>query len=67
MLSIKMKLSVNRKKKAHDSSSRPWSCSASDSHPHGGEGRSGVGMKHPKTVYGKSAVGNTETKKYSIA
>ena len=38
-----------------------------DSHPHGGgEGRSGVGMKHPKTVYGKSAVGNTRNKmKYS--
>lgn len=37
------------------------------SHPHGGgEGRSGVGMKHPKTVYGRSAVGNTRNrKKYS--
>jgi len=36
-------------------------------HPHGGgEGRSGVGMKHPKTVYGKSAVGRTRKKgKYS--
>lgn len=35
-----------------------------DSHPHGGgEGRSGVGMKHPKTVYGRSAVGNTRNKK----
>lgn len=38
-----------------------------DSHPHGGgEGRSGVGMKHPKTVYGRSAVGKTRIKnKYS--
>ncbi len=37
------------------------------SHPHGGgEGRSGVGMKHPKTVYGKAAVGKTrKRKKYS--
>ena len=35
-----------------------------DSHPHGGgEGRSGVGMKHPKTVYGRSAVGKTRNKK----
>ncbi|HET7099262.1 MAG TPA: 50S ribosomal protein L2 [Patescibacteria group bacterium] len=38
-----------------------------DSHPHGGgEGRSGIGMKHPKTVYGRSAVGKTRIKrKYS--
>lgn len=38
-----------------------------NSHPHGGgEGRSGIGMKHPKTVYGRSAVGNTRSKfKYS--
>lgn len=38
-----------------------------NAHPHGGgEGRSGIGMKHPKTVYGKSAVGNTRNKiKYS--
>jgi large subunit ribosomal protein L2 len=37
------------------------------SHPHGGgEGRSGVGMKHPKTPYGKPAVGKTRRKrKYS--
>jgi large subunit ribosomal protein L2 len=37
------------------------------SHPHGGgEGRSGIGMKHPKTVYGRSAVGKTRVKgKYS--
>lgn len=37
------------------------------SHPHGGgEGRSGVGMKHPKTPYGKAAVGRTrKRKKYS--
>lgn len=37
------------------------------SHPHGGgEGRSSVGMKYPKTVYGKPAVGNTrKRKKYS--
>lgn len=37
------------------------------SHPHGGgEGRSGVGMKHPKTPYGRSAVGKTRRKrKYS--
>jgi large subunit ribosomal protein L2 len=35
-----------------------------DSHPHGGgEGRSGVGMKSPKTVYGRSAVGKTRNKK----
>lgn len=36
-------------------------------HPHGGgEGRSGVGMKHPKTPYGKKAVGRTrKRKKYS--
>jgi len=34
------------------------------SHPHGGgEGRSGIGMKHPKTVYGRSAVGKTRNKK----
>jgi len=38
-----------------------------DSHPHGGgEGRSGIGMPHPKTVYGRSAVGKTRNKtKYS--
>lgn len=38
-----------------------------DSHPHGGgEGRSGVGMKYPKTPYGKPAVGKTRRKrKYS--
>ena len=36
-------------------------------HPHGGgEGRSGVGLKHPKTFYGRSAVGKTRAKfKYS--
>jgi large subunit ribosomal protein L2 len=35
-----------------------------DAHPHGGgEGRSGIGMKHPKTVYGRSAVGKTRNKK----
>lgn len=33
-------------------------------HPHGGgEGRSPVGMKHPKTVYGRAAVGKTRRKK----
>lgn len=33
-------------------------------HPHGGgEGRSSVGLKYPKTVYGKPAVGNTRNKK----
>jgi large subunit ribosomal protein L2 len=33
-------------------------------HPHGGgEGRSGVGMKHQKTPYGKAAVGKTRVKK----
>lgn len=33
------------------------------SHPHGGgEGRSGVGLKFPKTVYGKKAVGKTRKK-----
>jgi large subunit ribosomal protein L2 len=38
-----------------------------NSHPHGGgEGRSGVGLKYPKTVYGRSAVGKTRNKmKYS--
>lgn len=38
-----------------------------NSHPHGGgEGRSGVGLKYPKTPWGKPAVGNTrEHKKYS--
>ena len=38
-----------------------------NAHPHGGgEGRSGVGMKHPKTPYGKAAVGKTRKKnKYS--
>jgi large subunit ribosomal protein L2 len=37
------------------------------SHPHGGgEGRSSVGMKYPKTVYGRKAVGKTRIKgKYS--
>lgn len=37
------------------------------SHPHGGgEGRSGVGMKYPKTFYGRKAVGKTRSrKKYS--
>ncbi len=36
-------------------------------HPHGGgEGRSGVGLKYPKTVYGRRAVGKTRKKnKYS--
>ena len=36
-------------------------------HPHGGgEGRSSVGLKYPKTVYGKAAVGKTRRKrKYS--
>lgn len=36
-------------------------------HPHGGgEGRSHVGMKHPKTPWGKAAVGKTrKRKKYS--
>ncbi len=34
------------------------------SHPHGGgEGRSGVGMKYPKTYAGGKAVGNTRRKK----
>ncbi len=38
-----------------------------NAHPHGGgEGRSSVGMKFPKTVYGKPAVGKTRMKrKYS--
>ncbi len=35
-----------------------------NSHPHGGgEGRSGVGLKYPKTPYGKPAVGRTRRKK----
>jgi len=34
------------------------------SHPHGGgEGRSGVGLKYPKTYAGKKAVGKTRSKK----
>lgn len=34
------------------------------SHPHGGgEGRSSIGLKHPKTFYGRSAVGKTRNKK----
>ena len=33
-------------------------------HPHGGgEGRSSVGMKYPKTIYGRRAVGKTRMKK----
>lgn len=33
-------------------------------HPHGGgEGRSSVGMKYPKTFYGRKAVGKTRNKK----
>lgn len=33
-------------------------------HPHGGgEGKSPVGLKYPKTVYGKKAVGKTRNKK----
>jgi large subunit ribosomal protein L2 len=33
-------------------------------HPHGGgEGRSGVGLKYPKTPYGRKAVGKTRAKK----
>jgi len=35
-----------------------------DSHPHGGgEGRSGVGMKYPKTPWGKHALGKKTRKK----
>jgi len=35
-----------------------------NAHPHGGgEGKSHVGLKYPKTVYGKPAVGNTRRKK----
>ena len=38
-----------------------------DAHPHGGgEGRSGIGLKYPKTPWGKKAVGKTrKSKKYS--
>ena len=38
-----------------------------NAHPHGGgEGRSGIGMKYPKTPYGKPAVGKTRRhRKYS--
>ncbi|OGM06001.1 50S ribosomal protein L2 [Candidatus Woesebacteria bacterium GWB1_43_5] len=38
-----------------------------NAHPHGGgEGRSGIGLKYPKTVYGKRAVGKTrKRRKYS--
>jgi large subunit ribosomal protein L2 len=40
---------------------------APNAHPHGGgEGRSGIGMKYPKTPWGKKAVGKTRKKvKYS--
>ena len=35
-----------------------------NAHPHGGgEGRSGIGMKSPKTFYGRKAVGKTRNKK----
>jgi large subunit ribosomal protein L2 len=35
-----------------------------NAHPHGGgEGRSSVGLKYPKTPWGKPAVGNTRNKK----
>jgi large subunit ribosomal protein L2 len=35
-----------------------------DSHPHGGgEGRSGVGLKYPKTPWGKHALGTKTRKK----
>ena len=35
-----------------------------DSHPHGGgEGRSGVGLKYPKTPWGRAAVGKTRAKR----
>lgn len=35
-----------------------------NAHPHGGgEGRSSVGLKYPKTPYGKPAVGKTRSKK----
>lgn len=35
-----------------------------NAHPHGGgEGRSGIGMKSPKTFYGRKAVGKTRSKK----
>ncbi len=35
-----------------------------NAHPHGGgEGRSGVGLKYPKTPFGKKAVGKTRKKK----
>src|SRR5258708_7604529 len=35
-----------------------------NSHPHGGgEGRSGIGLKYPKTPWGKPAVGKTRNKK----
>lgn len=38
-----------------------------DAHPHGGgEGRSGIGLKYPKTPWGKKAVGKTRPpRKYS--
>ena len=35
-----------------------------NAHPHGGgEGRSGIGLKYPKTPWGKPAVGKTRKKK----
>jgi large subunit ribosomal protein L2 len=35
-----------------------------NAHPHGGgEGRSSVGLKYPKTPWGKPAVGKTRNKK----
>jgi large subunit ribosomal protein L2 len=34
-------------------------------HPHGGgEGRQGIGLKHPKTPWGKPALGKKTRKKF---
>lgn len=37
-------------------------------HPHGGgEGRTGIGLKHPKTLWGKPALGVKTRKKYKLS
>jgi len=37
-------------------------------HPHGGgEGRQGIGLKHPKTPWGKPALGKKTRKKYKYS
>ncbi len=37
-------------------------------HPHGGgEGRQGIGLKHPKTPWGKPALGKRTRKKFKYS